>query len=205
MITRESQQMFNFALRMKRKRIALFISGNGSNARNIINYFENHAQISVSLVLSSAKNDLMDGFCAERSILYAEPTGIEGDAYLKLCEEQEIDWVILAGFLKKIPENFINAYPDHIINVHPALLPSFGGKGMYGKHVHEAVAKSSVCFSGITIHLVNAEFDKGKMLAQFAVALKNPVSSTEIEEQVRSLEIAHFPSVIESILLDSIL
>jgi phosphoribosylglycinamide formyltransferase-1 len=197
--------MFNFALRMKRKRIALFISGNGSNARNIINYFDNHAQISVSLVLSSAKNDLMSNFCSERSIFFAQPSGIEGDAYLKFCQEQEVDWVILAGFLKKIPVSFINAFPERIINIHPALLPSFGGKGMYGKHVHEAVSKSSVSFSGITIHLVNEEFDKGKMLAQFAVALKNPASALDIEEQVRNLEIMHFPSVIESILLDSIL
>jgi phosphoribosylglycinamide formyltransferase-1 len=197
--------MFNFALTMKRIRIALFISGNGSNARNIINYFKNHAQISVSLVLSSAENDLMDAFCAERSILFAHPSGIEGDAYLKYCQEKEIDWVILAGFLKKIPHNFITAFPDRIINIHPALLPNFGGKGMYGKYVHEAVAKSSVRFSGITIHLVNEEFDKGKMLAQFAVSLENPSSSLEIESQVRELEIAHFPSVIESILLDSIL
>ncbi len=204
MITRESQQMFNLALRMKRKRIALFISGNGSNARNIINYFDNHAQISVSLVLSSAKNDLMDGFCAERSILFAQQTGMINDDYLKLCQEQEIDWVILAGFLKKIPSTFINAYPDHIINVHPALLPNFGGKGMYGKHVHEAVSKRVMPFSGISIHLVNEEFDKGKMLAQFAIALKNPSSASDIEEQVRSLEITHFPSVIESVLLDSI-
>jgi phosphoribosylglycinamide formyltransferase-1 len=197
--------MFNFALRMKRIRIALFISGNGSNARNIINYFDNHTQISVSLVLSSAKNDLMDNFCSERSIFFAQPSGIEGDAYLKFCQEQEVDWVILAGFLKKIPVSFINAYPERIINIHPALLPNFGGKGMYGKHVHEAVSKSSVSFSGITIHLVNEEFDKGKMLAQYSVALKNPASALDIEEQVRNLEIKHFPSVIESILLDSIL
>lgn len=205
MITRESQQMFNFALTMKRIRIALFISGNGSNARNIINYFENHAQMSVSLVLSSAQNDLMDEFCAERAILFAHPSGMNGDAYLKYCQKQEIDWVILAGFLKKIPIDFINAFPNRIINIHPALLPNFGGKGMYGKHVHEAVSKSSSRFSGITIHLVNEEFDKGKMLAQFAVALKNPSSAVEIESQVRDLEIVHFPSVIESILLDSTL
>jgi phosphoribosylglycinamide formyltransferase-1 len=197
--------MFNFALTMKRIRIALFISGNGSNARNIINYFENHAQMSVSLVLSSAQNDLMDEFCAERTILFAHPSGMNGDAYLKYCQKQEIDWVILAGFLKKIPIDFINAFPNRIINIHPALLPNFGGKGMYGKHVHEAVSKSSSRFSGITIHLVNEEFDKGKMLAQFAVALKNPSSAVEIESQVRDLEIVHFPSVIESILLDSTL
>ena len=205
MITRESQQMFNFALRMKRKRIALFISGNGSNARNIIDYFDNHAQIGVSLVLSSAKNELMQTFCKERSILFAEDMGIDGDTYLNYCQEQEIDWVILAGFLKKIPIDFINAFPDCIINIHPALLPNFGGKGMYGKHVHEAVSKSSSRFSGITIHLVNEEFDKGKMLAQFAVVLENPASALEIESQVRDLEMVHFPSVIESILLDSTL
>ena len=205
MITRESQQMFNFALRMKRKRTALFISGNGSNARNIINYFDNHAQIDVSLVLSSAKNELMHTFCKDRSILFAQDMGIDGDTYLNYCQEQEIDWVILAGFLKKIPSSFINAFPDRIINIHPALLPNFGGKGMYGKHVHEAVSKSSSRFSGITIHLVNEEFDKGKMLAQFAVALENHASALEIERQVRDLEIVHFPSVIESILLDSTL
>jgi phosphoribosylglycinamide formyltransferase-1 len=205
LITRESQQMFNFALTMKRIRIALFISGNGSNARNIINYFENHAQISVGLVLSSAENNLMAEFCSERAILFAHQAGIDGEAYLKFCQEQGIDWVILAGFLKKIPIDFISAFPDRIVNIHPALLPNFGGKGMYGKHVHEAVAKSSVRFSGITIHLVNEEFDKGKMLAQFAVLLTDSSSAQEIEAQVRSLEIAHFPSVIESILLNSIL
>lgn len=205
MITRESQQMFNFALRMKRKRIALFISGNGSNARNIMNYFDNHAQISVSLVLSSAENDLMDAFCSERAILFAHPSGSESDTYLNLCQQHEIDWVILAGFLKKVPVDFINAFPNRILNIHPALLPNFGGKGMYGKHVHEAVAKSSVRFSGITIHLVNEEFDKGKMLAQFAVLLTNPSSVQDIEGQVRSLEMAHFPSVIESVLLNSVL
>ena len=205
MITRESQQMFNFALTMKRIRIALFISGNGSNARNIINYFENHTQISVSLVLSSTENDLMAEFCAERAILFAHPSVIDADAYLKISQEQEIDWVILAGFLKKIPIDFISAFPDRIINIHPALLPNFGGKGMYGKHVHEAVAKSSVRFSGITIHLVNEEFDKGKMLAQFGVLLTNPLSAQDIEGQVRGLEMAHFPSLIESILLNSIL
>jgi phosphoribosylglycinamide formyltransferase-1 len=190
---------------MKRIRIALFISGNGSNARNIINYFANHAQISVSLVLSSAKNELMDSFCSEQSIPFAQPLGIEGDAYLNWCRDQEVDWVILAGFLKKIPSSFINAFPERIINIHPALLPNFGGKGMYGHYVHEAVAKSSAQFSGITIHLVNEEFDKGKMLAQFAVALGNPTAALEIEGQVRALEIAHFPSVIESVLLNSIL
>lgn len=204
MITRESQQMFNFAPRMKHIRIALFISGNGSNARNIINYFANHAQISVSLVLSSAKNELMDSFCSEQSIPFAQPLGMEGDAYLNWCQEQEIDWVILAGFLKKIPSSFINAFPERIINIHPALLPNFGGKGMYGHYVHEAVSKSSAQFSGVTIHLVNEEFDKGKMLAQFAVALENPSSALEIEGKVRALEIAHFPSVIESVLLNSI-
>jgi phosphoribosylglycinamide formyltransferase-1 len=197
--------MFNFALTMKAIRIALFISGNGSNARNIINYFENHEQISVSLVLSSAENTGMNEFCDERAILFAHPSGMDGNPYLTYCQEQEIDWVILAGFLKKIPTDFIHAFPNRIINIHPALLPNFGGKGMYGKHVHEAVAKHSVRFSGITIHLVNEEFDKGKMLAQFAVLLTNPSSAQDIEAQVRSLEITHFPTVIESILLNGIL
>lgn len=199
MITRESQQMFNFATRMKRQRIALFISGNGSNARNISDFFQNHSEIQVVLILSSAQNPLMKEFCAEHGISFEVITLMESNAYIDVCQTYQIDWVILAGFLKKIPEDFIHQYPNRIINVHPALLPRFGGKGMYGKHVHEAVSKSEVRFSGITIHLVNEEFDKGMVLAQFAFPLQKQLSSSEIEQEVRGLEAKHFPQVIESI------
>ena len=200
MITRESQQMFNFALRMKLQRIALFISGNGSNARNITDFFHQHNEIQVCLMVSSALNERMKEYCEERSISFEMISQVD-EAYLSICQQHQIDWIILAGFLKKIPATVIQQFQDRIINIHPALLPRFGGKGMYGKHVHEAVAQSQVAFSGITIHLVNEEFDKGKMLAQFATSLPYSRSAKEIEEVVRALEIKHFPSVIEAVVL----
>jgi phosphoribosylglycinamide formyltransferase 1 len=200
LITRESQQMFNFAPRMKLQRIALFISGNGSNARNISDFFQNHTQIRVGLILSSAQNPLMNEFCVEQNIPFEVLNHMESDAYLNVCQKHEINWVILAGFLKKIPEAFIEAFPNRIINIHPALLPRFGGKGMYGKHVHEAVSKSTVHFSGITVHLVNEEFDKGMILAQYAFSLKNRSSTEAIESHVRILEMKYFPRVIESVI-----
>ena len=200
MNTRESQQMCNFALRMKFQRIALFISGKGSNARNIMRYFQNHPDISVSLVLSTVENTEMHQLCLERGITFEQSGTFDSDTYLSICSTHQIDWVILAGFLKKIPAAFVGAYPNRVINIHPALLPNFGGKGMYGAHVHKAVAEARMPFSGISIHFVNEEFDKGKLLAQFAVALPHLASAERIEQEVRSLEIKHFPTVIEQVI-----
>ena len=197
--------MFNFALRMKHKRIALFISGKGSNARNIMEYFQNHGNICVSLVLSSTVNPGMEDACQSQQIAFESYSSLVFEDCLRICQTNQIDWIILAGFLKKIPAAFIEAYPGRIINIHPALLPNFGGKGMYGAHVHKAVAESNEHFSGITIHLVNAEFDKGKVLAQFAVALNNPTSPEYIEAEVRKLEMKYFPAVIESVICGSLI
>jgi len=199
LITRESQQMFNFAPRMKLQRIALFISGNGSNARNISDFFQNHTQIRVGLILSSTQNPLMNEFCVEQNIPFEVLNHMESDAYLNVCQKHEINWVILAGFLKKIPEAFINAFPNRIINVHPALLPRFGGKGMYGKHVHEAVSKSTVHFSGITVHLVNEEFDKGEIISQFETELSSDETPESLAAKIHDLEMTHFPEVVERV------
>ena len=197
--------MFNFATRMKFQRIALFISGKGSNARNIMKYFRNHEELAVSLVLSSAENPEMKAHCNEQEIAFESSSTLDLDTYLRSCRAQDIDWIVLAGFLKKIPAALVEAYPNRIINIHPALLPSFGGKGMYGAHVHNAVAATRMHFSGITIHLVNEEFDKGKMLAQFAVALKAPLDAQVIEQQVRDLEIKHFPKVLEEVISNGLI
>jgi phosphoribosylglycinamide formyltransferase-1 len=197
--------MFNFALRMKHQRIAVFISGKGSNARNIMEYFQNHENICVSLVLSSSANPEMEDACQAQQIAFESYSNLVFEDCLRICQANQIDWIILAGFLKKIPAAFVDAYPGRIINIHPALLPNFGGKGMYGTHVHRAVAESNVHFSGITIHLVNPEFDKGKVLAQFAVALNNPDSPEYIEAEVRKLELKHFPIVIESVICGSLI
>lgn len=182
---------------MKPQRIALLISGNGSNARNIIQYFSNHPNITIELVISSATNQKMEEFCNDRRVSFFEISNISQNAYLEKCLNSSIDWVVLAGFLKKIPVDFLEKYPQRIINIHPSLLPRFGGKGMYGKFVHQAVFESKPSFSGITIHLVNEEFDQGKVLAQFAFPLNEGMTALEIEESVRELEIGEFPKVIE--------
>ena len=190
---------------MKHQRIALFISGKGSNARNIMQFFQNHGNICVTLVLSSTENPEMKAHCKEQQIVFESSARLVLEDYLRICQANQIDWVILAGFLKKVPADLVHLYPNRIVNIHPALLPNFGGKGMYGAHVHKAVAASNMHFSGITIHLVNEEFDKGKVLAQFAVALTKPDSPELIEAEVRKLEMKHFPSVIESVICGALI
>jgi phosphoribosylglycinamide formyltransferase-1 len=197
--------MFNFALRMKHQRIALFISGKGSNARNIIQFFQNHGNICVSLVLSSTENPEMKAHCKAQQVAFESSSNLLFEDYFRICQANQIDWIILAGFLKKVPADLVQLYPHRMINIHPALLPNFGGKGMYGVYVHKAVAASKMHFSGITIHMVNEEFDKGKVLAQFAVSLKNPSSPEYIETEVRKLEMKHFPSVIESVICGALI
>ena len=197
--------MFNFAHRMKHQRIALFISGKGSNAHNIMQFFQNHHDISVSLVLSSVENPEMKAHCKTQQIAFESSYNLVFEDYLRICQAKQIDWIILAGFLKKVPADLVRLFPNRMINIHPALLPNFGGKGMYGAHVHKAVAESNMHFSGITIHLVNEEFDKGKVLAQFAVSLNSPDSPEYIETEVRKLEMKHFPSVIESVICSALI
>lgn len=188
---------------MTRQRIALFISGKGSNARNIMHYFKNHPDISISLLLSTAENLEMKENCDRLNVAYEQSGSFDTGDYLKICRDHQIDWVILAGFLRKIPATFVDSYTNRIINIHPSLLPNFGGKGMYGAHVHRAVAAANRSFSGITIHLVNEEFDQGKILAQFAIALSRPVTAEHIEQEVRNLEMKHFPIVVEEVIRNS--
>jgi phosphoribosylglycinamide formyltransferase-1 len=191
--------MLNFVAQMQTQ-IIIFISGAGSNAREIIRYFNENEAINVCGVVSSKENETMASFCEERQVPFANLEGQDFSAYLKFCLEQNAQWVILAGFLKKIPSELLEAFPNRIINIHPALLPNYGGAGMYGKKVHAAVAEAQENFSGITIHLVNEEFDKGKMLFQHAVRLPEKASPEQIENAVRALELAHFAPDLETYL-----
>ena len=179
--------MLNFVAEM-REQLILFISGGGSNARQIINYFNDNKRVSVVGVLSSKPNSEMETFCEGQHLPFYNLHGKDFSGYLQICHELGASWVILAGFLKKIPTEFIAAYPDKIINIHPSLLPNYGGAGMYGQHVHRAVSAANEAFSGISIHLVNEEFDKGKLLFQHAVALLENANASEVEAAVRSLE-----------------
>lgn len=184
--------------------IALLASGSGSNAENIIRYFQNKKDIHF-LILSNKP----DAFVHERAKKWNIPsftihkTGFENGEALKLLQQYKVDLIVLAGLLLKIPENLLKAYPDKIINIHPALLPKYGGKGMYGSHVHEAVIANKETESGITIHYVNEHYDEGRHLFQAKCRIEPDDSPEQVAEKVHELEYKYFPIVIEEILKKS--
>ncbi len=184
--------------------IAIFASGNGTNAENLIKHFSSHDLINVSLVLSNK----ISAPVIKRAEKYGIPTEVlsSGDIknpekILPLLEAYKTDFIILAGFLLKIPDFLVDRYERRIINIHPSLLPKYGGKGMYGRHVHEAVKEANENETGITIHLVNKEYDKGEVIAQFRVELSPDNTVEEIEEKIHHLETKHFPKVVEKQIL----
>lgn len=186
--------------------LAIFISGVGSNAINLISYFQAHRKISVNLIVSEKENVELEEICRKHTICFCHilKSQISDSNYLtKLCQDNEIHWVILAGYLKKIPIGFIEVYPYKIINIHPSLLPKYGGKGMYGNHVHQAVLDSKERTSGISIHLVNEEYDKGRMIAQFSILLEKKEDLESLKQKIRTLEHTNFPKVIENHILQN--
>jgi phosphoribosylglycinamide formyltransferase-1 len=189
--------MLNFVTEMQAQLI-LFISGGGSNARQIIRYFKENERVKVVGVLSSKANLEMEKFCTEQQLPFYNLQGKDFTSYLQISQELNANWVVLAGFLKKVPAELISAFPERMINIHPALLPNYGGAGMYGQHVHLAVSAAKEAFSGVSIHLVNEEFDKGKLLFQHAVAIMPNDNAAEIEQKVRTLEIQHFAPDLEA-------
>ncbi len=184
------------------KRLAILASGSGSNAEKIMEYFQDSEKAAVALVASNKP----DAYVLERARKFGVPTftftkkEMDSGILLEELTQNQIDWVILAGFLLKIPEELIGEFPDRMVNIHPALLPKYGGKGMYGSHVHEAVKAAGDNETGITIHLVNARYDEGKIVFQTAVALTQTDTPDTIAEKVHALEHRHFPAVIDSLL-----
>lgn len=184
-------------------KLAIFASGSGSNAEAIGNYFAQSEIIEVALILSNKK----DAGVFER----ASRMGIDSDSFtvaemregqvLKKLHKHKIDFVVLAGFLLKIPEDLIMAYPNCIFNIHPALLPKFGGKGMYGSHVHEAVIKAGESESGVTIHLVNEEYDKGHILFQGKVPVLPNDTPDMLASRVLTVEHNNYAKVIEDYII----
>ena len=183
------------------KKLAILASGSGSNAEKIMEYFQDSKKAQIALVATNKP----DAFVLERARKFEVPTftftGKEMDAGLLLqkLQEEKIDWVILAGFLLKIPEDLIRAFPDRMVNIHPALLPKYGGKGMYGSLVHEAVKSSGDTETGITIHLVNEHYDEGKIIFQAATQVLEGDTPETIAEKVHALEHRYFPEVIGSL------
>jgi phosphoribosylglycinamide formyltransferase-1 len=182
------------------QRIAIFASGTGTNAARIIEYFKGHSNIKVSLVLSN-KKDAPVLEKAKRAkvetIIFNRSEFYESDRILIELSDRKIDFVVLAGFMWLVPEYLTKAYSDKIINVHPALLPKFGGKGMYGMNVHKAVKEAGETETGITIHLVNEEYDKGRILFQTKCSVEKNDTAETIADKIHSLEYANFPLVIE--------
>lgn len=184
------------------KKIVVFASGSGTNAENIIKYFQNSATASVVGVFSNnASAKVIDR--AQKwhvpSHVFSKQQLNEGDVLQKLQSIQP-DLIVLAGFLLKVPQNLIDAYPNKIINIHPALLPKFGGKGMYGMHIHQAVVANKEKETGITIHYVNENYDEGAIIFQTAVVLTSEDTVADVAVKIHELEQRHFPVIIESVL-----
>ena len=193
------------------KRIVIFASGNGTNAQRIIDHFKGRTDIEVVQVLSNKKSaKVLERATASdiSAINFDRNDFYKTDTILDLLKNTKPDIIVLAGFLWLFPEKIINAFPDSVINIHPALLPNFGGKGMYGKYVHEAVyafAKANPeqkTYTGITIHKVTPEYDKGKYLFQAKVEVTPKDTPETIAKKVHILEHKHFPEVIESLLVN---
>jgi phosphoribosylglycinamide formyltransferase 1 len=185
------------------KRIAIFASGSGSNAENITQYFSENSDVAIDLVLTNkpkagvierANRLNLELLVFNREEFYTQ------NSITQLLLDRKIDLIVLAGFLWLIPNSLIQAFPKRIVNVHPALLPAYGGKGMYGHHVHEAVIRNAEKKSGITIHLVNEKYDEGEILFQAEVDVLESDTSDTLASKIHQLEYSHFPKVIETYL-----
>ncbi|MBL7696751.1 MAG: phosphoribosylglycinamide formyltransferase [Chitinophagaceae bacterium] len=183
-------------------RIAIFASGAGSNAARIIQYFRNHETIAVALVVSNNPGAGVLSIAANASVptlLIEKERFFRGDAYLPELQSSRIDFIVLAGFLWKIPQALLNAYPNSIINIHPALLPNYGGKGMYGLRVHAAVLAAGDKESGITVHYVDEHYDNGDIIFQDRITVDGTDTPDTLAEKIHRLEHQHFPRVIEQV------
>ena len=181
------------------KKIALLASGKGSNAKNISTFFKDSENISVELICSNNSASPLFDFCKKNNISYHlidTATKNSFEKLLLLFKKTKIDYIILCGFLLKIPCSIISKYKNKIINIHPSLLPKYGGKGMYGLRVHKAVVLNNEKKSGITIHFVNEEYDKGAIIFQKEYALSLSETAESLSEAVQKLEHKHFPSII---------
>lgn len=187
-----------------KKRIAIFASGTGSNARKIAEYFKGHPTVEVALIVSNNPKagvlDIATEMGIETYIIPSKQEYLHTENLLQELYVSQIDFIVLAGFLWLIPEYLVDAYPGKIVNIHPALLPKFGGKGMYGMNVHRAVADNKETESGITIHLVDKVYDNGEHVFQASVPIEPEDTPEDIQKKVLVLEHEHFPQVIERLL-----
>ena len=182
--------------------IALFASGTGTNAAKLIEHFRHHSSVTIRLIVCNNPTAKVLDIAAENkipSLLIEKERFFKGDGYLEILKENNIEWIVLAGFLWKIPLTLINAYAERIVNIHPALLPKYGGKGMYGKYVHEAVIAAKETTSGITIHLVDEIYDHGRIIFQSTCAVESSDTPESLAKKIQALEHEHFTKVVEEV------
>ena len=186
-----------------KKRIAIFASGSGSNAQKIMEYFKKHQDAEIAIVLTNNP----EAYVLQRADNFEIPSHIfdkqefyKTDDIVKLLKNLQIDLVVLAGFLWLIPENLLKAFPNKIINIHPALLPKYGGKGMYGDRVHQAILDAGEEESGITIHFINEHFDEGEPIHQSRFKIEKGDDLEMIKFKGQQLEHLHYPKVVEQLL-----
>lgn len=185
--------------------IAIFVSGSGSNCENLIKYFAGSERVCCALVVSNKP----DALALERAAKLGVPTAVtpkpqlnDSNVMLPLLRKYDIQFIVLAGFLPLIPDFLIDTYPRRIVNLHPALLPKYGGKGMWGHHVHEAVKAAGETETGMTVHWVTPVCDGGEIIAQYRVALSPDDTIDDIAEKEHQLEMKYFPLVVEQVLAD---
>ena len=185
------------------KKIAILASGSGSNAENIAKYFEESDYAKVSFIIANNP----EAYVLERAkrlgieaAVVTKQQFVEADSVIEMLQQRNIDFIVLAGFLLLVPKKLIQAYPGRIVNIHPALLPKHGGKGMYGDRVHKAVVECGDTESGITIHLIDEQYDKGTTFFQAKCPVLPTDTPDDVAAKVHALEYEHFPHVIEEIL-----
>jgi len=189
------------------KNIAIFASGNGTNAENLITYFQKNSVGKVVAVLTNRQDAGIIQRAEKLNIpckIFDKAQFYQSEEILHYLKNLHIDWIVLAGFLWKIPTEIIRTFPRHIVNIHPALLPGFGGKGMYGKHVHEAVIRSGEKESGITIHLVNEQYDQGEIIFQSKLTIEKNETPETLAEKIHQLEYNYFPVIMKQLILKDI-
>ena len=183
------------------KKIVIFISGRGSNAKNLINYFSDNKELIISHVFSNNKHSDLNSYLLNTKVQYFlfEEKEISGKVFDEL-KKINPKLIVLAGFLKKIPPSYLSFFKNKIINIHPSLLPKYGGKGMYGSNIHKKVIKNKESESGITIHYVSKEYDAGKIIFQKKIKVDKNDTPKKLEEKIHKLEYEYFPKIVESLL-----
>ncbi len=184
------------------KKIAIFASGSGTNAENIANFFQDNKDIEIKLILTNNKHAKVIDRAKKLNIkteIFTKEEFYKSTKVQDILATNEIDFVVLAGFLWLVPHSLIKVFNKKIINIHPALLPKYGGKGMYGDNVHKAVVANSETESGITIHYVNEKYDDGAIIFQAKCKITKNDTPQDLAQKIHKLEYKHFPTVIEQV------